>query len=158
LRNLFVQQKYYESQVFGGMDSMKKIINSTVNLAVFTKTFRREIIEKNHIRFPVELKTAEDVYFVFLYLFFSSNAYSLNAKLHNYLLRGGSTLDNFDKKWISGGGESKLKNYVFCLLGVFKIALKHGAPFKIFWPVLWTFLWAKRRSVWEKIAKRAGYF
>jgi glycosyltransferase involved in cell wall biosynthesis len=89
--------EYYGLKYTGKQQITDGLILSTDG-APTNKIFRKAILNRNNIEFPVGLRY-EDAYFYFAYLCVSRTIYFVNQKLYNYVRRPGSTMsETWSKK------------------------------------------------------------
>ena len=85
----------------------KVLLNNDIfgkmNVGVWNKLYKNELIKKYNIRFPKNMHN-EDAYFVWAYWSVCKNMYCIEDKLYNYLRREGSLMAETFAKRIGGGG------------------------------------------------------
>lgn len=110
------------SKVNDKIDYVKKIDNNNIfNLIlkdkkirgyVWNKLFKKEIIEKNNIKFNENLVIGEDIDFVFHYLRYCNNISFINSNLYYYNLNSNNTVNNIDNyKYALDGWINLFDNY-----------------------------------------------
>ena len=87
------EQQYYRLPWMGDLilDVERRL---SVNILLWNKIFRRDIIEKNHITMP-PFKEHDDTSFTVQYLFSCKRIYGLSEQLYHYRLREESLMGNF---------------------------------------------------------------
>ena len=63
-----------------------------IGSTVWCRLFRREIIDRNVLRFPENTVIAEDIYFVFCYLLYSNSVCVIPGVYYHYVKHQGSTM------------------------------------------------------------------
>ena len=76
------EQEYLRIKYDGIFEIQKEHIFNT-NVSSWNKLYRKNIIDKYNLRFPINMQY-EDFPFFFFYILVSSKAYYLNEKLYNY--------------------------------------------------------------------------
>ena len=83
------------------------------------KIFRKSIIDKYALRFPVGL-LFEDCVFTYSYLAISNYGYYLNDKFYSYLIRKGSTMNSLNKS------NKKGIDHIYCMKELFNFYYKNN--------------------------------
>ena len=81
-----VNESYFDLPIKDGMVSLSDSVVKTVDSCVWNKIFRRDVIVKHNILFPVGL-IHEDSCFYLKYAMVSNAAWILSEKLYRYVLR-----------------------------------------------------------------------
>ena len=90
--------EYYYSIRFSGLCEINDNIIRNTHCSAWNKIYRRDILDSNNIRFPDGL-LYEDAYFANAYFSVAKNIFFINERLHMYLRRPGSIMnDTFSKK------------------------------------------------------------
>lgn len=81
-----------------GLITLTDETRNTTDVSVWNKLFRKSIIDKYHLRFPIG-RHYEDYVFYWKYMFVSSTAFYVEEEFYNYLRRPGSVMANtFNKQ------------------------------------------------------------
>ena len=81
---------YYHLK-YSGRQLADESILYNIDASADNKIFRRDLIEKHHLRFPVGLKY-EDTFFTAAYMFASTSVFFVNEPLYRYFRREGSIM------------------------------------------------------------------
>lgn len=76
---------------------LQNVFTYSIGWELWNRVYRRDIIEKNHIRF-VDANYAEDLYFLLCYLGCIDNMICINHKFYNYLIHSNSLMDKSTKQ------------------------------------------------------------
>ena len=88
-----VNKKYYNRDT-SEMIKINRKNRFNINVMMFNKIFRRDIIVQNNIVFPKGC-THEDDAFWYMYSFYAKNVYMLACPLYHYLLRQNSIMGQY---------------------------------------------------------------
>lgn len=84
----------WHSLQFQGKRPLPGEIKKQVNIVLWNKIFKKDLIDKYHITFP-NIREHDDVAFVSQYLYVASSIYGLPEKLYHYCLRKNSIMSTF---------------------------------------------------------------
>jgi glycosyltransferase involved in cell wall biosynthesis len=85
----------YYSQRYNGLTTVTDDVILGMDVSVWNKIFKREIIREYHILFPDKL-LFEDAYFFVCYTRFCKNVFFVNEKLYNYVRRENSIMGSME--------------------------------------------------------------
>lgn len=92
-KELMYSDSNYYSLKYSGLTRIKDSVVLNTDLSPTNKIFKKEVINKNNIRFPEGLYY-EDAYFCVAYFCCSKNIYFLNDRLYNYIRHKSSTMSD----------------------------------------------------------------
>ncbi len=93
---------YYYRVKFSGQKSATREVKNNIDVCLWNKIWRRDIIEKYNLRFPDGLQY-EDAYFMWCYALWTQKIYFVRAKLYNYRRRIGAIMNNtYSGKSVAG--------------------------------------------------------
>lgn len=92
LRTRYASRLDYNKLNMFGKIRLDNENRQNVRVTLWNKIFKKEIVDKNNITFPI-LYTTEDDAFTLIYITLIENAYGLNEQLYNYNVRGDSLTD-----------------------------------------------------------------
>ena len=90
-KKLKYQDEKYFTINYNGQIPLTNDVYGNINVAVWNKLYKKEIIQKYKIRFPENLNN-EDAYFNWAYWSVCKNMYCIQDKLYNYLRRENSLM------------------------------------------------------------------
>lgn len=90
------EEKYYNLKKYGKFSITDKVRLKT-NVLLWNKIWRRDLIEKYHIRFPQGHEHEDDAFW-FMYSFIANSIYYLKQKLYHYFIRQGSVMSSVVNK------------------------------------------------------------
>ena len=110
---------------------MKEIVPYNIGGEVWSKLFKRDIIEKNHILFPENCHEGEDYAFTIKYFLNSSKITCISDRLYRYNKRKGSAMNT------SKSFETKLSERVLMLKDVWEYLSDYGnTTYMVLFPLL----------------------
>ncbi len=107
------QDKRKETKVKNGSLDIPKDFEWFFN-APWGKLFKKEIVDKHNIKFPLGITLAEDMYFVFFVLYYSKKIYGITNTYYNYFENANSVTKLLSEKnvqdeiWVIKQIEQKL--------------------------------------------------
>ena len=125
-------EKYYNPNQFGKHRLNDKYILST-NVLLWNKIWRRDLIEKYHIRFP-DGHEHDDEAFWFMYGFVAKDIFYLGDKLYHYFLRTGSIMSTqFNKKPKNRMDRLVISDYVMQFMLHYKLQEEYTYAMAYIW-------------------------
>lgn len=118
-RSLHKDTTEYLGQKYVGNQLINWTLITNVDVSLWNKIFRRDLIERNHIRFPNGL-LFEDAYFCNVYMLNSRTIYFTDHRLYNYIRRPSSIMSTSFKKSKSSG------DYLKIAVELYKFLKKNG--------------------------------
>jgi len=94
---VFRDMENYQAMKFIGKYEIDDNLLLELPLTVWNKLFKKELIEKYNIRFPVGLKYEDNAFF-YKYVLHAKHIYCLNEFLYNYIMRSDSIMGNYYNK------------------------------------------------------------
>lgn len=93
---------------------MRNIMTSTKTNAVWNKVFKREIIEKYDVKFPVGVINGEDTMFLLDYCDKIENVCYIKKSLYRYIIHNGSAANNIRPQTVKGFASIYGKKTEYC--------------------------------------------
>lgn len=94
IKSIFQQEHFFEDQKSLAVCVLSQYIDLLSGPCC--KLFRHNLIDKYHIRFPLDISYGEDTMFVYTYLHYINSAYNLADTYYHYNIRGhGSLVSKF---------------------------------------------------------------
>lgn len=155
-------QEYCRLKYSGKQSASAGILATDVY--VWNKVFRKSLLEKYSIRFPVGIACGEDAAFYFSYAAVARDAYYLPEKLYHYVQHPASAMAQFRKKSARGLDHLKVVEYVYDFYVTHGVKKKMQSVFDLLFVLYYRFTLdstpeSMRQDVMQfacKIARRSG--